>query len=230
MTLSLCICSYNRPEMLLESFASVINDNRIEDVEILDDESEIENYNKIFSSVIDMSKVHLYRNAVNLGMAATKRKVLSFAKNDHAILFDDDNILDKDYVDNFERLGMYSDNIIFMPSLAAPEFDYSHFEGVIINKSNIDWVLNQPRGDALMNTCNYIVPKYRYLEVYEDNPDVGCADTCWFNYLWLKRGYSFYVVPGMTYTHRLHPGSGFMQNLTANMKKIDEIKTLMKLL
>lgn len=77
-----------------------------------------------------------------------------------------------------------------------------------------------------MNTANYVVNKSEYVRVWEENDTVRSADTIWMNYLWLKSGNAFYVVPEMQYTHRVHAGSGFLQELDANMIKAEEIKKL----
>jgi hypothetical protein len=79
-----------------------------------------------------------------------------------------------------------------------------------------------------MNTCNYLVNREEYLKIYQHNPEMKGTDTIWFNYLWLKAGNSFYVVPGMEYYHRVWEGSGFLADCDYNMKRAKEVKELIK--
>lgn len=90
------------------------------------------------------------------------------------------------------------------------------------NKPN----LNDPLCNCLFNTCNYVVHRDSYISIWEENKEMKGSDTIWFNYLWLKAGKSFFVVPGMHYQHRVHNGSGFMQDVDYNMTKAEEIKQL----
>lgn len=85
-----------------------------------------------------------------------------------------------------------------------------------------------PIGECLFNTCNYLVNRAEYLRVYQHNADMKATDTIHFNYLWLSAGNHFYVVPGMEYYHRVHDGSGFLQDCSYNMAKAKEIKELIK--
>jgi|SRR6476646_3803266 len=242
--ISLCITTYNRYEMLIESFAQVLNDDRISEILIVDDCSDIAIYDKILSVVFDMPKVRLIRNSENLGMSLNKRKAIEAAKNDWCIIFDSDNIITSSYLDalfkacNFHAAALRKKGIneqywfdtttIYCPSFAKPQFDFRKYEGWhVLHAGNI---MQEPMGECLFNCCNYVVNRDEYLRVYEHNPAMKGTDTIWFNYLWLKAGNSFYVVPGMEYMHRVWDGSGFLQDVHYNMKRAKEIKELIKAL
>ena len=60
-TLSICIPTWNRVEMTLNSFKEVYNDDRVEAIIIVDDASEMHIYNKLKEECDKLSKVKLYR-------------------------------------------------------------------------------------------------------------------------------------------------------------------------
>lgn len=226
--ISLCITTYNRYEMLMESFAQVLDNDLISEIVIVDDCSDIAIYDKILAATFNMPKVRLIRNSENLGMSLNKKKAIESATNPWCIIFDSDNIIGPDYLEALDRLRVLDATTIYCPSFAKPQFDFRKYEGWhILHAGN---VMQDPMGECLLNCCNYVVNREEYLRVYRHNPDMKGTDTIWFNYLWLKAGNSFYVVPGMEYMHTVHDGSGFLQNVQYNMKKAKEIKELIKAL
>jgi glycosyltransferase involved in cell wall biosynthesis len=247
--ISLCITTYNRYEMLLESFAQVLNDDRISEIVIVDDCSEPGIFGMIGKAIrsIDYScKISLHRNNINLGMSRNKARAIELASNEWCILFDSDNVIGPDYLDAFFRAGafhgaafrnkdvvdkyFFHSDYIYCPSFAKPQFDYRKYEGYSTGLPYAKNLLRDPAGECLFNTCNYLVNREQYLKVYQHNPEMKGTDTIWFNYLWLKAGNSFYVVPGMEYFHRVHDGSGFMADCSYNMAKAKEVKELIKAL
>lgn len=227
--ISLCITTYNRFELLMESFAQVLNDNRISEIIIVDDCSEIEYYDKIAAATVNMPKVKLHRNPHNLGMSLNKKRAVELAKFPWVILFDSDNIITPEYLDPIPR--ELDAKCIYCPSFAKPQFDYRLFAGTKIRSAAANIAIRSGNmGECLFNTCNYIVNRDEYLKAYLHNPEMKGTDTIWFNYLWLKSGNSFYVVPGMEYYHRVHEGSGFLADCDYNMRKAKEVKELIKAL
>jgi glycosyltransferase involved in cell wall biosynthesis len=229
MKLSLCITTYNRYKMTMKSFARVLDDNRISEIVIVDDCSEMEYYDKLAAETIDMPKVRLIRNERNLGMSLNKKKAIDLAKSDWCIIFDSDNIIYPSYLDALQlRVNILKPDVIYCPDFAKPQFDYRKFGGLYIENHDVRHFISQPMAEPVMNTCNYVVNRKEYLKIYQHNPEMKGTDTIWFNYLWLSAGNSFYVVPGMEYQHRVHPGSGWLQDADYNMKKAKEVKELIK--
>jgi glycosyltransferase involved in cell wall biosynthesis len=232
MKLSLAITTYNRYEMTVESFAQVIDDPRIDDIVILDDCSTDNSYQKLVEHFKGNEKVRVIRQAQNRGMGLNKKDAIALAKNDWVGILDSDNIMGSNYIEALDSIGgypgitqLYKDTI-YVPDFAKPQFDYQKFAGKRFNRKNVIDLVNDKTGNCLLNTCNYLVNRKTYLKVYEHNPEMKGTDTVWFNYLWLKAGNSFYVVPGMEYYHRVHNGSGFLQDANYNMKKSEEIRRL----
>lgn len=233
MKLTLAITVWNRYEMLLESFANVIDDPRIDEILIMDDASAPEYWNKIKELPKFNPKIKVVRQLVNYGMSRNKRDAVFHSKNDWIILFDSDNIIGKDYLDALEveekRDGRLISTFIYCPSFAKPNFDYRKFEPVSIWWRTIREILSQndPMFNCFLNTCNYVVNREQYLRVWRSNSQMKGSDTIWHNYNHLiTDGGLFRVVPGMHYEHRVHRESGFLQDVDYNMKKGEEIKKL----
>jgi glycosyltransferase involved in cell wall biosynthesis len=236
MKLTLAITVYNRWDLLLESFSQVIDDPRIDEILICDDHSKDEYWNKIKELPSLSPKINVVRQLENRNMSVNKRDAIFHSKNDWVIIFDSDNVIGKDYLDALETEGELLSRFIYCPSWAKPNFDYRKYErrlfsvkpvfpdtrGALGNRPDF----NDSDTACLFNTANYVVKRSEYLEVWQENKSVNCADTIWFNYLWLKAGNYFTVLPGMHYEHRVHKDSGFLQEVDYNMKKAQEIQKL----
>jgi glycosyltransferase involved in cell wall biosynthesis len=227
--ISLCITTYNRYDLTLESFRQVLDDPRISEIVIVDDNSKPETSCLLFNTLSRYDKVRFYVNQENIGMSRNKARAIEYAHNEWCILFDSDNVIDGSYLDAipFDRL---SKGYIYCPSFAKPQFDYRKFEGMVINSETAKSIINKPMGEPLFNTCNYVVNRQEYLRVFQYNEAMKGTDTIWFNYLWLKDGGKFFVLKGLEYFHRVHNGSGFLEDCDYNMKKAAEVKQLIQTL
>lgn len=225
--------------MTIESFAKVIDDPRIDDIAIMDDGSAPSVKDKFYAFVLGNKnrpgKVRFIEQSVNLGMSLNKRDAISRAKNEWCIIFDSDNIIGPDYLDAFFEYvgptGPVGDRSIFCPDFAKPKFNYTKYsneEMPSYHHLNIQEYIINDDFNCLMNTCNYIVNRDFYLQTYQHNAEHVASDTIWHNYNHLKAGGSFHVVPGMQYEHRVHPGSGFMQNAEYNIKQAEKVRKLIQ--
>lgn len=234
--ITLCLTNFNRTHMLRRSFAQVRNDPRISEIIIRDDcSTDPEVWKYLGELHEEFPELIIVRNDRNRGMGINKCLAISYANRDgHALIFDSDNILTPAYLDALEVVfdgitKQYAD-VILMPSKAAPNFDYSKFSGQYFSKINAGKNFGDRAFDCLMNTCNYVVPVKNYIETFlsEIRGDMKGADTIWFNYLWLKAGYYFYVVPNMEYDHLVHDGSGWRQDASENIANANRIQQLIK--
>lgn len=227
MKLTLAITVFNRYEMLLESFAQVIDDPRIDEILVMDDCSKDEYWKKIKELPKFNDKIKVVRQLENRGMLINKRDAVFNSKNEWVILFDSDNVIGKDYLDAFETAFkiQFMGTIIYCPSFAKPNFDYRKYENELFGKHKKP-PIEESMCNCLFNTANYIVNREEYLKVWVQNKEMKATDTIYFNYLWLKQGNYFTVIPGMHYEHRVHKDSGFLQDVDYNMKKGEEIKKL----
>lgn len=230
MKISACFTTYCRFEMTVEAVAQLLHDPRVNDIVILDDASPDDSFERLTEFYRWYPKVKVIRQASNRGMSLNKRDAIGFAINPWCLIGDSDNKFTTAYLDALEftpELFKHEDEF-YMPSWAQPQFDYRAYEGLSINKDNIKEYLDKPMFEQCMNTCNMVVNRDKYLQVYEHNPEVKEVDTLWMNYLWLKSGGAFYVVPNMYYFHRVHDGSGWLQNAAYNIQKGEEIKKLIR--
>jgi glycosyltransferase involved in cell wall biosynthesis len=234
--LTLALTVFNRYDLLLESFAKVIDDPRIDEMLIMDDCSAPEYWDKI-KVLPDLNpKIKVVRQLTNQGMSMNKMNAVFNSKNEWVILGDSDNVFGKDYLDALEAEGELLSRFIYCPSFAKPQFDYRKFERKIFSISRdfpdskgslgVKPDLNDSMLNCLFNTCNYVVKRDEYLKVWKENKEMKASDTIYFNYLWLKAGNYFTVLPNMHYFHRVHKESAFLQDLDYNMGKAEEVKKL----
>jgi glycosyltransferase involved in cell wall biosynthesis len=213
--ISLCITTYNRTELLYESFRQVLNDDRISEISITDDRSSDEIWQTIFWQFNDVPKVKLFRNNKNIDCYRNKREAISKATNEWVIIFDSDNIITKSYIDRIESLFTAGLNpkIIYQPSFARPHFNFTKYESFLIDKSNASKYMIDPMFGTMLNAMNYFVNRDEYLKVWDGSVDPVTLDSIYQNYNWLKAGNSIYVVPGLEYEHRVHSGSHYQNNV-----------------
>jgi len=200
-TLSLCITNHNRDRMLFESFEQVLNDDRVSEIVIVDDNSEDNFWRKVQKYCDGNPKIKLFRNRKNLGCYKNKREAIAQAKNEFVIIFDSDNIMTKDYIDKiFEQ--EWDEHEILAPDFVH-SFDYRHFGGHTITKATVANYTRMLRFDCLINTMNYFVHRDNYLAVWDGSIEPWTADTIYQNYRWLESGRSFHVLKGLEYNHRI---------------------------
>jgi glycosyltransferase involved in cell wall biosynthesis len=212
--ISLCLTTYNRTDLLFESFRQVIDDDRISEIVIVDDHSPIEVFNKIYDHTKGIPKVKLYRNEKNLDCYRNKREAVSKATNEWVIIFDSDNIMTKGYVNTlFTTTYTWDDRCIWQPSFARPHFNFTKYENKFFNKSSIIRYANDGTIQTMLNAMNYFVNRDEYLRVWDGSVDPVTSDSIFQNYNWLKAGHSIYVVPGLEYEHRVHNGSHYQNNV-----------------
>lgn len=225
MKLSLAITTFCRFEYTVESFAQVIDDPRVDDILLLDDHSTDGSYEKLRDAFHCRSHIRVIRQASNRGMSKNKYDAVALSKNEWVVLLDSDNIINPSYIDAIEYLTL-DELTIYCPVFARPEFDFRKFAGLTFGQNNIAKQMTDDMFNVAMNCCNYLVNRKRYADSYIHNPEHKCSDTIWFNYNWLKRGGLFEFVHGMEYQHRIHKGSGFLQDADYNMKKSAEVRKL----
>jgi glycosyltransferase involved in cell wall biosynthesis len=215
--ITLAIPNFNRTDLLFECFKDVIDDDRISEIVIVDDHSEMECFNAVAEYCSHIPKVRLYRNEKNLDCYRNKREAVSKATNEWVILFDSDNIITKAYLDCLLKprhvvLECFRHDIIAQPSFAKPHFDFRGLDGMIITKENVSSLLGVGSCQTMLNAMNYFVSRDEYLRVWDGSVDPVTSDSIFQAYNWLKNGNSIYVVPGLEYEHRVHPGSHYQNN------------------
>ncbi len=208
--ITLAITTFNRFTLLIESFRKVLDDERISEIIISDDESEIELYKDIVNYFKTESKVKVYRNLTNVGVYQNKYRSALHATNPWIILFDSDNIIDKSYIDKLYEIPEWDEHTEYCPAKAHPSFDYSKLG--LITKENVNSMWRIKQFDAFINTFNSFFNRKEYLKIFDPEFEPISSDSIYMNYLWLKAGNKIQVVKGMEYYHRIHKGSHYVQN------------------
>lgn len=215
--ISICIPTYNRYQMTLESFENILTDSRVDEIVIVDDCSTDDSWDRLIQKQIQyidkgISKVVLYRNDSNLDCYRNKKRAVELATNHWCILFDSDNILTTDYIDKIYAIEEWVPAVTYLPSWAKPHFDYREFEGRLFTKENIHKDIQHIRLQTALNTANFFVNVDSYLRVFDDGINPHTSDSIFMNYRLLEDGNMLYIVPGLHYEHRVHEGSHYRQN------------------
>jgi len=200
--ISLCITNYNRFAYLFKSFEQVMDDDRIGEIVIVDDCSDIELYNRIEERCKYLPKVKLFRNEKNLGCYENKNVSVEKASYEYCIVFDSDNVIDIDYINKIYRVE-WNPKTILAPDFARPHFDYRQYSGVTFRKDNVSKYTFRGQFPCLINTMNYFVHRDSYLSVWQPKEGIKGADSIYMNYLWLMAGNEIHCLKGLQYFHRL---------------------------
>lgn len=230
--ITLAIPNYNRSELVIESFTHVINDDRINEIIILDDFSDIIIYNDLKSKIqnINNSKIKLYRNENNLGAFLNKKKSVTLSSNDWIILLDSDNIINTNYIDTI--IDKNDTKTIYCPSHAicdSSTLNYKSYISILSKKDYKNIITNgKSIWMSIFNTGNYFFYKNIYLECIDKEEIIKnpfAADVYYMIYLLFKNieDSKFEVVDGLSYHHRLHSSSYFLNNSYNSEKFVAEI-------
>lgn len=201
--ISLCIPNWNRKELLLQSFAKVYDNENISEIIISDDCSDMELYLELESIFKYMPKVKMFRNDNNKDCYFNKKIAVELATKQFVILLDSDNVINFDYLYRIFQITEWEQKTAYLPSFAAPHFNYQQYEGMEIKRGNVAMCMHDPTFTTMLNTANYFVNREFYLKCWDGSIDPHTSDSIYMNYLYLKNGGRLYVVPGLTYEHRV---------------------------
>lgn len=228
--ISLCLTTYNRTDLLYESFRQVLDDPRVSEIVVVDDRSKDEIWQSLFWQFNEVPKIKLFRNKKNLDCYKNKREAVSKATNEWVIIFDSDNILTKSYIDRIENLFVAGLNpkTVYQPSFAKPHFNFTKYEGMLIDKYNVKKYLSDSTFQTMLNAMNYFVNRDEFLKVWNGSIDPVTSDSIFQNYNWLKSGNKIYVVDELHYEHRINgydkkqEGSHFQKNFKRTPRGLND--------
>ncbi len=223
---TLAITTFNRVELTLASFANVVDDQRIDEILIVDDCSEFNLFHALGQACSQFHKVRLIRQGRNRGMQQNKADAVALSRNEWVILFDSDNVLTIEYLDAIP--DALAPATIYCPSFARPNFDMRSLQDLLISADIAKHYTNDEAFHWMLNTCNYLVNRDEYAKVYKHDPEIKGTDTAYFAVNWLAAGNSFYIMPGAYYDHLVHAGSEFMKHVNYNMAMAKSIMNKIK--
>lgn len=230
MKISVAVTTYNRYESTIQSIEKILNDDRVNDVQIVDDFSQDGSYEKLIEFYKDYDKVYVHQQLKNVNMSLNKKTALSLCHMRFALIADSDNVFDIDYLDTIELLGELDENTIYQPCMGIPNFSWTKHQGIVIDKSSIAQYMDDALFRSSLNGSNYVVNVANYLNRYVYNPEIDSADTIFMLLNWLKAGSKYYIVPGLKYFHKVGEQSHFLKKIDLNMRHAiqfeNEIKNL----
>lgn len=206
--ISICIPNWNRYEMVIEATVQVINDDRVGEVVIYDDASTDGCFERLQEFYKYEPKVLLYQSDRNEDCYASKVSAIAYSNYEWCILLDSDNVISKEYLDIIFSYE-WDANCIYTPSFAAPNFNFRDYSGLVVSSENVAQYVDKPMFETMLNAANYFVYSFYYLKMYNPAINPMTSDSIFMIYNWLKSGRHLYVVPGLTYMHRVHSGSHY---------------------
>ena len=238
--ISIAIPHYNNSQYIMDAIGICVRDKRVSEIIICDDASTQLEINKL-EIVIKMfvcDKIRLYKNEKNIGCYHNKLRVISKCTNAWAILFDADNIIQRDYIDTLYELPVWNENVIYHPCWAktfpvepgkpTENMDFRVYENQYINSQVfLDEFKKQQTAkfQCLINNCNYFVPVANFqqcMQKYEFNREkMDVVDSAALFTYWLCSGNQVLVVKNLSYRHRIHKDSNCV--VSPSQKYRDEI-------
>jgi glycosyltransferase involved in cell wall biosynthesis len=179
-----------------------------------------EDYDLLHKTFGDQKKLRLYKNEKRLGIYENKMKCLSLATGGWVALLDSDNIFGDEWFEALHDLDFSNKKLIF----ASADFkslnvktgvikrDCESFSGLMLKANNWNTTLTQPKWNFLLNDGNWIMHSSAFytLDKNVKSESLQAADAIFMARCFVKGGYSIYYVPGLEYTHIVHPGSSWL--------------------
>jgi len=219
--ITLTITTYNRVDLVIDSFSSVLDNDYINEIVIVDDFSEPSNYEslKLKISELKNSKIKLYRNEANLRPLLNKLQAVRYSNNEWLILLDSDNKIDNEYIEVIKNLEK-NKNTLYIPEKllhfnSEIISDFHRHKNCKINKENIINYLNEPEITTALNVGNFFVNKNSYLDIFSENNvdfNLEINDALYFSYLWIISNKVITIVDDLKYFHRQHDNSWYLNN------------------
>ena len=222
-TISVAIPYYNNSKFMGKTLELLVEDDRINEIIITDDRSkDISRLNDVISQ-LNTNKIKLFENEKNLGCYHNKITAVGKCSNDWCILLDSDNYIEQSYLDRIYNITEWDKNTIYAPDrpITFPGnpsmvMDYRKYSDKYINKELYLKDFNDNTFQCLINTCNYFLPCKEYIKCMNEgfttyNRDIiDCLDSAVLFTDWLTNNNKIKVVKNLSYYHRLHPNSNYV--------------------
>jgi glycosyltransferase involved in cell wall biosynthesis len=239
--LSLCIPFYNTSQYFLDCVKYAIEDDFVFEIIVNDDQStdeEWENINKIISE-LNIDKIKLYRNPINLGGFKNKYKTIKKASSEWVYLLDSDNYLHDTTLDIIKNIKDVDENICYCPQTLIMfsgnenierQVNYNFlYDKIGIPESKQFISTGSVDFGMFLNTGNFIVNKEKHLSRMYDaycNQDPSAACSIAFQYNWMINGGYSKIVPEFKYFHRLRPDSYWVSSGYMSSSKFSYYQSL----
>lgn len=228
--LGITLTHFNRFDLLVQSIAQVVEDERVKEVCIVDDCSTDTSYGDLLTFYQYHPKVHIFQNDKNLDCYRNKREAVYRSGMDWVVLLDSDNVIGTDYLDRLFSIERWDPRVAYLPDYAKPHFDYREFRGLRVDRSNVAKLMKKKHFATALNTANYFFFRSEYLRVWDGTIDPVTADSITQNYHWLKGGNSLQFVEGLEYFHRVHEGSHYQNNVQRTGNFAQMVEDMLKMM
>ena len=221
--ISVAIPYYNNSKFIQKTLETLIDDERVDEIIIVDDKSQdIDDLNSIIYK-LNTTKVKLFENKINMGCYHNKIISVSKCSNDWCILLDSDNYIDKVYLDRVYNISKWDKNTIYapdrpitFPGTPSKVMDYRIYSNTYITNELFISDFNKNVFQCLINTCNYFIPCKEYVSCMKKGFDtynrdiIDCLDSAVLFTDWLLCKNRILIVDNLSYYHRLHPNSNYV--------------------
>jgi len=224
---------YNTGFYARNTFKIPFEDDRIDEIIIVDDCSINGETEMLYEVIKSNPKVRYFRNNENLGELKTRIRGAELARNDWVIFLDGDNCLTTEYLDKIYMIPQWRQNVIYHPSFGNERhINYTSLEGEYLGKDNISKFLNSHAymmamflntGNYFMNKSNYLNTAYKHMDI----PKHQYGDIV-INGQWIEDGNYIFVVQGMNYVHTLRKNSAWKEHQGEMQGKVNEVINSLK--
>lgn len=225
--ISVVIPFYNTGFYASSVFNEVLDDERIDEVIVVDDCSLPGEVEMLQAVIKNKPKVKYLRNEENVGELRSRIKGAEWVRNEWVIFLDSDNSLTKEYLDALYKIPHWRQDTIYHPSFGNKKhIDYTSWEGDHIGRGNIRKYLNEEpyKTKMFLNTGNYFMQNHNYLlTAYKHQmvPKYQYGDVV-INAQWINDRNFIFIVPGMHYVHRMRKDSTWKEHQDEMLPKFNE--------
>lgn len=163
------------------------------------------------------SKVRIFHNDVREYVFRNKYRAIERCTNDWVVILDSDNLIDLFYLNVLYKQVPWDKKSMYQAEYLFPMFDARRLRGDVVNRSNVAQFMGIPMFRCLLNGMNYLINRSEFLaankELFDSGFDPKCADSLYINYNMMQAGCSLRVVKDLQYTHTVHAGSFYKQNM-----------------
>jgi glycosyltransferase involved in cell wall biosynthesis len=177
-------------------------------------------------------KLRLYKNKERLGAYYNKRSAFERAPTDWVALLDSDNYFQESYFDSLNNVWLKNGGpdtktiyaagqmTRFFVNGGMSENKIAGFSGLKIDKTNWNTVLEIQGWNFLLNDGNFVVHK-ALLNILPDDVDdktIMAADAIYVARKAVASGFTYWVVPELSYIHTVHADSFWLQTSAESSK------------
>jgi len=225
--ISVAIPHWNRGALIHRPLWNIVNDERIEEIVIVDDGSSELEFSLLVQNIAlyDRRKVvTIHRREENRGVLFTKLECVEKTRGSWMVLLDSDNTLLPSFLDALTTLTVLDPNIFYCSNWAIPYFSFFQVAGELIDFQKACRLIQKGtlKRISLLNDGNYFFHRMTYLAQLGALRDIGndVADVILANYYWLSKGGALQVMNHAHYFHRIDSSSFWIRTSKESRERV----------